>query len=216
MRVKRILPWGVALILYVLFLAWYMPWGGPLTTQEIDAFIEGRDFESEARKLEFRRFLEDDDGGSFVMVNLIHLKPGGEEALGRYMEYMWPALFRRACHPIYSGDVTFRALDLWGLEDAEHWSTAALMRYRSMRDMLQIAGNTKFSESHEFKFLAMQKTIAVPTVPGLNLGDPRLMLLLVLLLAASLVARRPYDFHSHAPELRASASASSGPHVPPA
>ena len=63
------------------------------------------------------------------MVNLIHLKPGGEEALGTpTCEYMWPALLSaRRVTPSTAGDVTFRAARghlWWCLETSTptHWS----------------------------------------------------------------------------------------------
>ncbi len=181
---RRLAPWLIAALFYGLFLAWYAPWGGPLTEEEIEAFMQGRSTQDEAFAAEFRRFLEDDKGGSFVMVNLIHLHPGGEELAARYMGYMWPALLRRACHPVFAGDVIAPAVDLWGLDGAETWSSAAIMRYRSLRDLLEIAGNPAFSDSHEFKIEAMAKTIAVPASSTLNPGDLRIFVALLLILLA--------------------------------
>lgn len=183
-RLGDLLPWVLAGLAYVLFLLWYMPWGGPLSEQEIEAFMASRPLGNDAGAAELRAFLERDEGRPFVMVNLMELKPGGEAHLARYMDYMWPALLWRACHPIFSGDTSMRAMDLWGIEGAEYWSAAALMRYRSLRDLLQIAGNDAFSDSHEFKFLAMRKTIAVPSAPRFNLADLRVLVGLMLLLAA--------------------------------
>jgi hypothetical protein len=62
----------------------------------------------------------------------------------------------------------------------ETWSIAAGMRYRSRRDLLEIGTNPAFSGRHEFKIAAMQKTIAFPIDPWFQLGDPRLVLALVL------------------------------------
>jgi hypothetical protein len=62
----------------------------------------------------------------------------------------------------------------------EKWSTGAGMRYRSRRDMLEIASNPAFAGSHEFKVAAMRKTIAFPIDPWLQLGDPRVVLALLL------------------------------------
>ena len=187
---RRILPWLVAVLLYGFFWAWYMPWGGGLTEEEIDAFMHGRDNQDEAFVTEFRRFLENDDGHPFVMVNLIHMNLGGEELTARYMEYMWPALLRRACHPVYAGEVIAPAVDLWGLDGAETWSSAALMRYRSLRDLLEIAGNPAFADSHVFKVEAMAKTIAVPARSILNPGDLRIIVGLLLLVLALVFSRR--------------------------
>ena len=191
-KLRTFLPWLVAALLYGCFWAWYMPLGGALTQEEIEAFLQERSNQGrdEALATEFRRLLENDDGRPFVMVNLIDLNPGGEQLAARYMEYMWPALLRRACHPVFAGEIMAPAVDLWGLEGAESWSSAALMRYRSLRDLLAIAGNPQFANSHEFKFEAMAKTIAVPARASLNPGDLRLTVGVLLLLLALVFSRR--------------------------
>jgi hypothetical protein len=86
---------------------------------------------------------------------------------------MYPALFRRACHPVLAGPVIGGALDRWGIEGADAWSLVGLVRYRSRRDMLAIALDPAFADAHRHKFAAMDATIAVPTDPFVNLGSPR-------------------------------------------
>jgi hypothetical protein len=54
------------------------------------------------------------------------------------------------------------ALDVWGIEGAERWDQAGLMRYRSRRDLMEIASNPAFQGPHEFKIAAMNKTVAFP------------------------------------------------------
>jgi hypothetical protein len=100
--------------------------------------------------------------------------------LGKYMEYMYPALFARACHPVLYGRAANTAMDLMNAEGMERWTVGAGMRYRSRRDMLEIATNPSFAGSHEFKVAAMRKTIAFPIDPWVQLGDPRLVLALLL------------------------------------
>lgn len=193
---------------YLLFCLWYTPLGGPLSDQEIDHYVglmasQGTDAVGQQR---LRAFLEEDTGGDFAMVNVIELReppervPGvspGEsasEVLAKYMEYMWPALLRRGCHPVLAGTAAAAAVDLWGLEGADTWSQGAAMRYRSRRDMMEIATNPAFQGSHEFKTAAMLKTIAFPIDPWFHFGDPRLLgalLLAIALLTIRLVARRP-------------------------
>jgi hypothetical protein len=46
--------------------------------------------------------------------------------------------------------------------------------------MLEITSNPDFGGSHEFKVAAMRKTIAFPIDPWMQLGDPRLVLALLL------------------------------------
>lgn len=198
MKRNRIV-WGVLGLLWGGFFLWYTNIRGPLTEAEIARIMQ--QFESGRRDqgapapealAALRHFLETDTGDDFVMLNLIEMnepRPAtvGEErraspaeALDRYMAYMWPALLARACHPVFNGSAAAPALDVWGIDDAGAWSSGALMRYRSRRDMMEIAGSATFAGSHAFKITAMAKTIAVPLDPWMTLGDPRLLLALIL------------------------------------
>ena len=73
------LIWILAPIIYGLFCLWYFNWKGPVTQDEIDKFM-GRFAGLEANKhtepAVIRKFLEDDDGKAFVMMNLIQLNKG--------------------------------------------------------------------------------------------------------------------------------------------
>jgi hypothetical protein len=109
------------------------------------------------------------------------VEPGetSEEVLAKYMEYMTPELIARACHPVIYGQAANSVMDIMNADGMEQWTTGAGMRYRSRRDMLEIATNPAFGGSHEFKVAAMRKTIAFPIDPWIQLGDPRLVLALV-------------------------------------
>lgn len=188
--------WVVLLGIYAVFFSWYTSFGGPLSDEEIEFYInrfESREPAPTPERIELmRKFMEEDTGDDFVMVNVIDLydtplqvegvEPGetSEEVLAKYMEYMIPALVSRACHPIFMGYAAAPALDLMNADAMEHWSQGAGMRYRSRRDMLEIAGNPEFAGRHEFKIASMRKTIAFPIDPWFQLGDPRLVLALVL------------------------------------
>jgi hypothetical protein len=102
------------------------------------------------------------------------------------MEHMIPALLIRASHPIFMGPAVYPAMDVVGIEGAENWNAGALMRYRSRRDFLEIVTNPVFKDKHHFKTAALEKTIAYPIEPDLQLGDPRLLLGLLLLALTSL------------------------------
>lgn len=190
---RSVIIWSVLVGLWGLFFLWYTNLGGPLTGEEIAAIMT-RIEQSERSPAEIdaiRQFLETDTGDDFVMLNVIEMheapaqvrgvSPGESSAdvLGKYMAYMWPALLIRACHPVFTGTAAAPALELWGIEGAERWSQGALMRYRSRRDMFEIAGNPEFQGPHEFKIAAMAKTIAFPLDPWMSPGDPRLLLALV-------------------------------------
>jgi len=188
--------WLILILVYTVFFGWYTSFGGPLTDEEIahyTALFEEREPPlSPERKANLLRFMEEDTGDDFVMVNVIDIyetplqiegvEPGesSEDVLGKYMAYMQPALFARACHPVIWGQAASNAVDIMNAEGMENWTRGAGMRYRSRRDMLEIASNPAFAGSHEFKVAAMEKTIAFPIDPWFQLGDPRLVLALLL------------------------------------
>ena len=67
--------WGVALLGYALFLSWYVNWRGPLTKAEIEKLMArmlannvGHGDQDEMPVM--RRFLEEDDGREFFMLNM--------------------------------------------------------------------------------------------------------------------------------------------------
>jgi hypothetical protein len=61
----------------------------------------------------------------------------------------------------------------WGIDDAERWTMVGLVRYGSRRDMIEIASEPAFRDAHQFKTQSLEKTIAVPSEPFLQLGSPR-------------------------------------------
>ncbi|NRA04196.1 MAG: hypothetical protein HRU00_16510 [Myxococcales bacterium] len=188
--------WLVLIGLYAAFFGWYTSFKGPLTQEEIEHYIaqvESREPTPPPERVAMlRKFMEEDTGDDFVMVNVIDMyetplqiegvEPGetSDEVLAKYMEYMYPALLARACHPVFYGQAANSAMDLMNAEGMEEWTTGAGMRYRSRRDMLEIATNPAFAGSHEFKVAAMRKTIAFPIDPWIQLGDPRVVLALLL------------------------------------
>ncbi|MEZ5557637.1 MAG: hypothetical protein R3E86_03730 [Pseudomonadales bacterium] len=203
-RNGRFVLWGGAGLFYAVFCLWYTNLGGPLTAPEIERFsaiLETRHADpAQAQRL--RAFMAADDGNQFLMLNALDLAerpsppPGapagvtGQDLLDRYMTYMLPALLKRACHPVFAGRALADAVDLVGVADGAHWDQGALVRYRSLRDMLEIALDPAFQGPHADKLAALEKTIAYPLQPQLYLSDPRLLLALVLLVAVLLLDRR--------------------------
>jgi len=188
--------WLALLIVWGAFFSWYTSFEGPLTPEEISMVLERAEaMDAEPQDMaKMREFLESDTGDDFVMVNLIEMNDPpptvegapenatAQDLMDRYMEHMYPELFKRASHPVLFGQATAPALDIWGIEGAEEWTTAGLMRYRSRRDMLEIAGNPDFRGPHDFKIAAMSKTIAFPADPWMHAGDPRFLLALMLII----------------------------------
>lgn len=203
MRRRRLWIWGPAALLYVVFSSWYTDFGGPLSEAEIESYL-GRLDEiglSPSRRDRIQRFMEGDTGRQFFMVNVVDYaedppdvegaSPGesASELMNRYMEHMFRALFARACHPTILGNAVHEAVDLVGvdsLERAERWDMGAVFRYRSRRTFLEVLTIPETLGRHAFKVAALEKTIAYPVETGMNLGDPRVLLGLLLLASAAL------------------------------
>lgn len=200
--------WPVFGALYLAFFCWYTSFGGPLSEEEIEGYMAYFQAQSQdpsrspERLANIRRFMEEDTGDDFVMVNVIDMydtpqvipgvEPGdsSDDVLDKYMQYMYPALFSRASHPVLFGEAAANSLDLMNAPGMQRWTRGAGMRYRSRRDMLEISTNPEFSGSHDFKIAAMAKTIAFPIDPWWQLGDPRLILGLLMALIASVLSWR--------------------------
>lgn len=180
---------------------WYTDTGGPLTDEEVDAFLAAMAANDSApeKMVLVEQFARQDTGRQFLMVNNIDYseqpgdvegaQPGAsaQELMGQYMEHMIPALLSRASHPVVMGDVVYASVDIVGIENAEVWDSGALFRYRSRRAFMEIVTNPAFSSKHHFKTAALEKTIAYPIEPQLYLGDLRLILGLVLLALVALI-----------------------------
>ena len=194
---KTKLTWVILVVLYGSFFSWYTSCSGPLTDAEVEHFVSrmqqsNPDIPPE-RLAMLREFLETDTGDDFVMVNVIEFRDTplqvegvsptdtSAEVMAKYMEFMFPALLRRACHPVLYSTAAAPALEMFGIDGVREWTNGAGMRYRSRRDMIEIASDPSFHGPHEFKIASMNKTFAFPADPWFHLGDPRLILALIAL-----------------------------------
>ena len=199
--------WITLAIIYGLFFTWYTDFGGKLSDDEIKSYYSK--FESNALKdgrvLDPRgmdliqKFMEEDSGKQFLMVNVIDMSenptfPDGavseesaDNLMNEYMEHMYGEILKRASHPAYMGSAVNDSMDLVGIENAEVWETAALIRYKSRRAFLEIVTHPKMNSKHKYKIAALEKTIAFPVENRLYLGDPRLLLGLIFLIIGLLI-----------------------------
>jgi len=201
MRSSRAVIWGSAIAVYVLFTFWYTDFSGPLDEAEIRQYMERmleRGASPEAIE-GIEKFMREDTGRQFLMINILDLEenpgdvagaePGesSQQLMARYMGYMFPAMLSRASHPAFFGDAVHRSLDIVGIENAEFWEQAGIVRYRSRRTFMDIVANPEQGNSHTFKVAALAKTIAFPVEPTLYPNDLRFLLALVLVAAAALL-----------------------------
>ena len=204
--------WISLLVIYAGFFLWYTDIGGKLDKEEIEFFLEKFEENASANSADpetynsqknlIKRFMEEDTGRQFMMVNNIDMdddpedvegaEPGesAERLLDRYMEHMYAQLLKRACHPVFAGNAVHPSMDLVGIEGAEIWDQAALMRYKSRRAFMEIVTHPNMGSKHAFKVAAMEKTIAYPVETVIYLSDPRLLLALILIILGLILQNR--------------------------
>ncbi|MEH6585874.1 MAG: hypothetical protein V7720_04905 [Halioglobus sp.] len=197
----RMKLWLLPALLYGAFVFWYTDFGGPLSAKEVDKFIAVMTSNGLApeRVDYYAEFLRNDSGRQFLMINNIDMNnnppavegaPANADAdtlMGLYMEHMIPELLKRACHPMLMGPAVYSVIDIIGIEGGEDWTNAAVFRYRSRRSFMEIISNPEILGPHDFKLAALDKTIAYPMETDLYLGDPRLLLGLILLALTALI-----------------------------
>ena len=196
--------WGVALLGYAAFLGWYVNWRGPLSRAEIETLMAqmlasnvGHGDQDEMPVI--RRFLEEDDGREFFMLNVIRLSEtdvadpvSGEmrpvrQVMAGYTRMFMPALFARGGHPALAARRIGGMVDTWGLKEVPEWSMMGYIRYRSRRDLAHLVCNPRFSGAHAFKFAAMPQTFNFPTRPMImTLAGPRIWVGLSFALVAAM------------------------------
>ena len=200
--------WIGIVVIYAGFFFWYTDIGGKLDEEEIEFFLEKIEENASANSVDLiqisfiKRFMEEDTGRQFLMVNNIDMdedpedvegaEPGesAESLLDRYMEHMYSQLLKRACHPIFAGYAIHPSMDIVGIEGAEIWDQAALMRYKSRRAFMEVVTHPDMLSKHDFKVAALEKTIAYPVETALYLSDPRLLLALILIILGLFLQNR--------------------------
>jgi hypothetical protein len=197
--------WLVAIALYGLFRAWYDNWRGPLTRGEIDHFMalaQARSETSGGGKTDlsiFRKFLEEDDGREFFMVNLVKIVPGqvadpdsgammsGAKMLSRYSNPFVKRLIGHGGHPALVSRKVAGYVDSWNVPPDPGWTILGFMRYRSRRDLAKLAFDPTFDGIHKYKLLGIEATYSFPSQPSVMLlVGPRIWVGLTLALVAAL------------------------------
>ncbi len=185
--------WLSLAAIYMLFLFWYQGVGKKISPDEVDGIMEK--IEQQFREQDsvdddllssVRKFISEDDGKDFVMINLVELnepKKESEKILKSYVMPFLRELFLRAGHPVFYSKALTSAVEYWGLPlGGETWDDAAGIRYRSRRDMIEMVMWPKFHEVHPYKKQAMKKTLAFPVSVKFITGSIKFLVGLTLVL----------------------------------
>jgi uncharacterized protein (DUF1330 family) len=98
------------------------------------------------------KFLENDQG-PVVLVNLVRLKEGGEEAYRRYAEAVGPLLAKHGAELIYAGAAA------GVLIGEERWDLAAVTRYPSRAALAALVRDPEFVDSAPLRHAALDDGI---------------------------------------------------------
>jgi hypothetical protein len=194
--------WLVALAVYVAFRLWYDNWRGPLTQAEIDSFMAKA---AESKMGEYsdpaviRAFLEADDGREFIMSNLVglHVQKVPHPFTGtptevlkllqEYAKLFIKVLFRHGGHPMMAMRKLGGYVDSWNTPPDPGWHVVGAMRYRSRRDMMELATDPALKEVHPLKAAGTAVTFSFPAEVIVAFAlRPRVWVGLVLALVAAL------------------------------
>lgn len=199
-KISRII-WGAAALLYVLFLMWHENWSGPLSVAEIAKYekaINETKTLTPVQRAALLDFARNDDGEEFYMTNLLVIRDGlvrhpdtGESVSPEKMLQLYTApfisdLMLRAGYPAMAGQVVGGYIDVMGAGANPGWSSVGLVRYRSRRDMLELAFDPSFLGVYAYKQAALQVTYAMPMHNDVGFFmSPRYVLALLLFALAA-------------------------------
>ncbi len=173
------LIWIIGIGTYGIFIAWYHNWRGALRPHEI-AHYTARLAKSpsldDATRAVMQKFMQDDTGREFLMLNLIRLHPHDVEhphsgqkispikLVSHYFRPFMRQIIKRAGHPAYMARVAIPHgyIEAWGVEENVGWRAVGIVRYRSRRDMLAVTTDERFHNIHSFKIPALANTLALP------------------------------------------------------
>lgn len=194
--------WLVAATLYAGFLLFYSNWRGKLTREEIDTMLAQAEAQGAADLNDLsivRKFLEEDDGREFVMVNLVRVpdtmvidpdtgaQVPASDMMKAYSKAFMPRLIKHGGHPALAARKVGGYVDAWKVGPDPGWSIVGFMRYRSRRDMLKMVVDPTFKDAHKYKLLGVGETFSFPTQPFIRAYvSPRVTVFLILALVAAL------------------------------
>ena len=194
--------WLVPAALYGGFRLVYDNWRGRLTPEEIDTMLARAEAQGAGEVTDLsivRKFLQDDDGREFVMVNLVRVpdtmvtdpdtgaQVPAREMMQAYSKAFMPLLIRHGGHPALATRKVGGYVDSWMVGPDPGWSIVGFMRYRSRRDMVKMVLDPAFEAAHKYKLLGVAETFSFPTQPFLRAYvSPRVSVFLILALAAAL------------------------------
>jgi len=155
---------AVLVAFYAVFWFWYGGAGRPLSDAEIQHYLTRFDEIGPGDgtlhvREQFETWMRQDDGNEFLMVNLID-EPADLAAEEEYNRAILPPLLRRASFPVFM----VRPFATFIEPEGHHtWDMVAVMRYRSLRDLLEVITGPEADRLRDLKEGSVAKTHVFPT-----------------------------------------------------
>jgi hypothetical protein len=192
-------------LVYASWFIWYGGNGEPVTEPELNSYISAIKEKSSSDPVKIneaitlmQRLADFDTGNEFLMINLIKYRdqaayPADSQwasetdarvADSRYTQGVIKELFVRGGLPVLTSNVigTF-ILD----EDWRDWDEVSIVRYRSVKDMLDMIVSMAENGLAVHKFASIKQTHVFPVEPVISLFSVRVLLALALITFAALV-----------------------------
>lgn len=182
--------WGWAAFLVVIFFAfsaWYGGNGKPITAEEGAALLDelranyaNAPVSEQSFVSNMEAMIPNDDGEEFYAVNLEQLKDGpeAEAADAAYGRVVIPLLLSRGAHPVFISEPAGLMLGDYG----NQVDRVAVVRYRSLRDLIDMVNDPKMIAGGHHKFAALDHTEVFITRPFITFVQIRFLVALLLIL----------------------------------
>jgi hypothetical protein len=204
-RKRIIIHCFVIITIYLAFLVWHGAFEGRLTEDEIWHYATLLSEQNPGiEKSEIAETLKSDTGSPIYMVNLVKLRDQplaikeasyqshtSQQLYEHYSRFVGGFLLKHGSYPVFLGLANGKAASAWGMGSDTEWTSAVVVRYRSLRTLLELATHPEFRKWHEFKFAAVEKTLAYPTTARLHLAHLDLLVLFLLLVISFLQLAGP-------------------------
>ena len=111
---------------------------------------------------DIRRFIDEDDGGPVVMLNLLRFKPDGRESYARYAEALGDRfLARYGAELLYAG----QGSTVLAAEPGQEWDMVLLVRYPSREAFSRMVADPEYQEVAHLRSQALVEAVLQATVP---------------------------------------------------
>lgn len=109
-----------------------------------------------------RRYVEDDDGGPVVMLNLLrYAGEAGKASYAKYAEAVQPHLERVGGEVLYAGDCSTEVVAAEGHD----WDAVLVVRYPSRQKFLEMVMEPSYQEITDLRTQGLEAAVLQATTP---------------------------------------------------